>query len=134
MRALVTCCTALTGFPFKSHESQKIQSSQRFIYHFLKIFTVSLTFCIFNLFIFSFEKSFFIFIIFCFFSSFVGRGANPNPELVSIWEAVTALANLKQVWGFGEGVGVTTPPNLNHPYLQTGVGGSMHSFLRCLGF
>ena len=32
MRALVTCCTALTGCPFKSFESQKIQSSQRFIY------------------------------------------------------------------------------------------------------
>ena len=34
MRAMVTCCTALTGCPFKSYESQKIQSSQRFIYHF----------------------------------------------------------------------------------------------------
>ena len=33
MRALVTCCTALTGCPFKSHEAQKIQASQRFIYH-----------------------------------------------------------------------------------------------------
>ena len=32
MRALVTCCTALTGCPFKSQESPKIQSSQRFIY------------------------------------------------------------------------------------------------------
>ena len=30
MRALVTCCTALTGCPFKSFESQKIQSSERF--------------------------------------------------------------------------------------------------------
>ena len=33
MRALVTCCTALTGCPFKSYESQKIESSQRFICH-----------------------------------------------------------------------------------------------------
>ena len=33
MRALVTCCIALTGCPFKSYESQKIQSSQRFTYH-----------------------------------------------------------------------------------------------------
>ena len=33
MRALVTCCTALTGCLLKSYESQKIQSSQRFIYH-----------------------------------------------------------------------------------------------------
>ena len=32
-RALVTYCTALTGCPFKSCESQKIQSSQRFIHH-----------------------------------------------------------------------------------------------------
>ena len=28
-----TCCTAPTGCPFKSYESQKIQSSQRFMYH-----------------------------------------------------------------------------------------------------
>ena len=33
MRALVTCCTALTGCPFKSYESQKTRSSRRFIYH-----------------------------------------------------------------------------------------------------
>ena len=32
MRALVTCCTVLSGCPFKSHESQMIQSSQSFIY------------------------------------------------------------------------------------------------------
>ena len=32
MCALVTCCTALTGCPFKSNESQKIQSSQRFFF------------------------------------------------------------------------------------------------------
>ena len=31
-RVLVTCCTALTGCPFKSCWSQKIQSSQRFVY------------------------------------------------------------------------------------------------------
>ena len=36
MRALVTCCTALTCCPFKSYESQKIQSYQRFIYQFLR--------------------------------------------------------------------------------------------------
>ena len=35
MRALITCCTALTGWLLKSNESQKIRSSQRFIYHFL---------------------------------------------------------------------------------------------------
>ena len=33
MRALITCCTALTGCLLKSYQSQKIQSSQRFIYH-----------------------------------------------------------------------------------------------------
>ena len=33
MRVLVTRCTALTGCPFRSNESQKIQSSQRFICH-----------------------------------------------------------------------------------------------------
>ena len=33
MRALVACYTALTGCRLKSDESQKIRSSQRFIYH-----------------------------------------------------------------------------------------------------
>ena len=33
MRAMITCCTAMTGCLLKSYESQKIPSSQRFIYH-----------------------------------------------------------------------------------------------------
>ena len=50
MRALVTCCTALTGCPFESCESQKIRSSQRFIFHLL-IFSC-FSFFIFDFFLF----------------------------------------------------------------------------------
>ena len=38
MRALVSCYKALSGCPFKSYESQKIQSSQRFMCHFFIFF------------------------------------------------------------------------------------------------
>ena len=74
MRALVTCCTALTGCLFKSDESQKIQSSQRFIhqmsFHF-RVFGIVLSFNFSIFFIFPFAHFFSFSSFLLFFSYFI---------------------------------------------------------------
>ena len=65
MRALVTCCTALTGCPFKSYESQKIQSASCFFreggFFFCHVFLFFLSF---------FQQLFFSFFLLIFFVDF----------------------------------------------------------------